>query len=80
MTFTKWLDTFLAEKGIDLEQMLFVNGPSGENAIPVECLVEAIKSAPSHEQSGIKSMIVKIDFINGDVLDYFRHLAQAIAL
>ena len=80
MTFTKWIDTFLAEKGIDLEQMLFVEGPSGENAIPVGCLVEAIKGAPSHERAGIKTMIVKIDFVNGDVLDYFKHLAQAIAI
>lgn len=80
MTFSKWIETFLSEKGIDGEQMLVVDGPSGENTIPVGCLVEMMKQAPKHEQAGIKSMIVKIDFRNGDVLDYFKHLAKAVAL
>lgn len=79
-TFTKWLDTFTSEKGLDTEQMFVVNGKSGENHIPLGCVLEAIKSAPTHEQAGIKSMIVKIDFRNGDVTKYFAHLAQAIAI
>lgn len=78
--FTKWLDTFLSEKGIDVEFESFeVSGQSGINWIPMECLLEMIKSAPTHEQEGIKDMLVKIDFQNGNVLDYFRHLARAIA-
>jgi len=80
MNFKTWLDTFIEEKGINLEDVLEVDGPSGPNAIPVACLVEMIKQAPASEQAGIKSMIVKIDFKNGNVLDYFRHLAQAIAV
>jgi len=79
MTFATWLDTFVSEKGIDLEHVLSVDGPSGVNTIPVGCLVDLMKQPPKHEQSGIKTMIVKIDFRNGDVLDYFRHLAQAVA-
>lgn len=80
MTFAAWLDTFVAEKGIDLEAIMTVPGPSGDNFIPVSALLAAMKAAPSHEQAGIKSMVVKIDFRNGDVLHYFRHLAQAIAI
>ena len=80
MTFSKWLETFLSEKGIDGETILAVEGPSGENAIPVACLVDLMKQAPKLDQPGIKSMIVKIDFRNGDVLDYFRHLARAVAI
>lgn len=80
MTFNKWLDTFLSEKGIDGEQVLNVEGPSGANSIPVACLVDMMKQAPRHEQQGIKTMIVRIDFRNGDVLDYFRHLARAVAI
>ncbi len=79
-SFKTWLETFLSEKGIDGEQVLTVAGPSGENHIPVGCLVEAMLQAPASEQAGIKTMIVKIDFINGDVIRYFRHLAQAIAV
>ncbi len=80
MTFNKWLETFLNEKGIDGETVLDVDGPSGVNSIPVACLVDLIKQAPRHEQQGIKTMIVKIDFRNGNVLDYFRHLARAVAI
>ena len=78
--FASWLETFLSEKGIDGETVLAVEGPSGPNFIPVDCLVAAIIGAPANEQAGIKSTIVKIDFINGDVLHFFRHLARAIAL
>jgi len=80
MTFPAWIATFISEKGIDTEQVLTVEGPSGPNAIPVACLVEAMVAAPDHEQRGIKDMIVRIDFANASVLDYFRHLAQAITL
>lgn len=43
-------------------------------------VVEATKLAPAHEQKAIKTMLVKIDFVNGDVRRYLRHMAQAIAL
>ena len=79
MTFAQWLDTFIDEKGIDTERVLTAEGPSGLNSIPIGCLVDVMKSAPAHEQKGIRAMLVKIDFHNGDVVDYFRHLAQAIA-
>lgn len=80
MSFNTWLDTFLSEKGVDLEDVLEVEGPSGLNCMPVACLVDLMKQAPTPEQTGIKAMIVKIDFLNGDVLDYFRHLAKAVAI
>lgn len=79
MQFKKWLDTFVDEKEIDREAILEVEGPSGLNCIPVGCLLEAMFSTTPREQASIKATIVKIDFVNGDVLDYFRHLAQAIA-
>lgn len=78
--FTVWFDRFLSEKGIDLDRTLEVEGPSGLNLIPVECLVDAIKSAPAHEQTGIKHTVVKLDFLNQDVMGYFNHLARAIAV
>jgi hypothetical protein len=80
MTFSKWLDTFNAEKNIDLDTVLEVEGQSGPNFIPVQILVDAIKAAPASEQKGIKHMIVRLDFLNKDVVGYYRHLAQAIAI
>lgn len=80
MSFNKWIDTFIEEKGIDTEYLLSVKGLLGTNYIPVGCLIDAMKNAPVSEQKAIKNMIVKIDFVNGDVLHFFNHLAQAIAL
>lgn len=79
MTFNKWIDTFVSEKGIDLEHMFEVEGPSGTNWIPVAVVVEHMKIAQMTEQAAIKDMIVRIDFQNGDVLDFFNHLAKALA-
>lgn len=79
MTFSTWIDTFLSEKNIDLETIVEAEGPSGTNFIPVGCLVELMKDAPKHERDGIKSMLVRIDFANASVLDYFKHLAKAVA-
>ncbi len=79
MTFTKWLDTFIQEKGIE-DQVIEVEGDSGLNIIPLAVLVEAIKSACQSEQKSIKSTLVKIDFANGNVMHFFNHLAKAVAI
>jgi len=74
MKFNKWLDTFCEEKGIDLEDVFEID----DNIIPYGVIVEHIKIAPEHEQKKIKDIIVKIDFQNGDVLHFFRHLGKAL--
>jgi hypothetical protein len=78
--FGKWLKTFLSEKGIDFETTVDAEGPGGLNVIPVGCLVDAMVSAPAHEQAGIKTMMVKLDFMNKPILPYLTHLARAVAL
>lgn len=79
--FTTWLDTFIDEKGLDLERVFVVEGKEwGTNHILLGCVIDAIKAAPAHEQASIKSMLVKIDFRNGNLYHYFEHLAKAIAL
>ena len=79
MTFNKWLDTLIEEKKLDTESTCEVEGKEwGWNLIPLGCVIEAIKSAPKNEQAAIKDTLVKIDFINGDVMHFFKHLAGAI--
>lgn len=77
--FDNWLNTFIEEKGIDLEETFEVEGPSGTNFMSLEIVVEAIKSAPSQEQKKIKDMMVMIDFKNAKIEPYLKHLAQEIA-
>ena len=81
----RYLKTLIAEKAAsstphDMGQTFTVNGPSGQNHMTYQNVVDAIAHAPKHEQEAIKRNLVRIDFNNGDVFDYFRHLAQAIAL
>lgn len=81
MTFNAWLDTFIDEKKIDLEKVFQVEGPEwGTNFIPAQVVIEHMKITSPAEQCQIKNIIVKIDFANGDVVAYLRHLAQAIAI
>ena len=79
--FCNWLDTFVEEKGLDLEFQFEVEGKDwGMNYIPLEIVLGAIKNTTVQEQAQINDMIVRIDFANGDVMDYFKHLAKAIAV
>ena len=80
MTFAKWLDTLVDEKGYDTELIITVDGPSGENLIPLEIVLTAIKNTCQSEQKMIKETLVKIDFLNGDCLHFFKHLAKALAI
>lgn len=77
--FDKWLDTFIEEKGIDLGQILEVKTDKNTHYFEVGNIIENIKATTPKEQEEIKNMIIKIDFYNGDVVDYFKHLAQALA-
>jgi len=78
--FSRWIDTFVSEKGLDRAQLFEVEGASGLNLIPLGVVVDRIKQAPAIEQAAIKSQIVRLDFANADVRGYFQHLAKALAL
>lgn len=77
--FDRWLDTFLREKEIDLEATFQLMGEkTGWNLIPYGSVVELMKKAPAAEQAQLKTMLVKIDFVNGDVRDFMRHIMKAV--
>ena len=79
ISFNKWLDTFIEEKGIDLDETFEIVENNNTHIFEIGNVIENIKIAPPSEQAQIKDMIVKIDFYNGDVIDYFKHLAKALA-
>lgn len=79
MNFCNWLETFLTEKNFDRNTGWELQAPNGmAHFIGADVVIEAMMSAPKHEQKAIKATLVKIDFINGNVAHYFRHLAQAL--
>lgn len=77
--FNKWLDTFIEEKGIDLQQVIEIKTENNTHYFELGNVIDNIKTTTPEEQADIKDMIVKIDFHNADVVDYFKHLAQALA-
>lgn len=79
MNFSKWLDTFISEKNIDLERTFEFENQNGFNLMPYGVVVEAIKTTSGTERAKIKDTIVKIDFANGDVLHFFRFLGKGLA-
>ena len=80
--FNDWIDTLLSEKGIDQDQVLTIpsDGFFSDNIMPVQVVIDAIKNTTKPEQKAIQKMLVKIDFANGDIMHYIKHLAQAIAI
>ena len=78
-----YLNNLVLEKGLDVEQILEIEKADsifGTNFMPLQCVLDAILQAPVSEQSAIHKTLVAIDFKNGDVMHFFKHLAQAIAV
>ena len=78
--FQRWLDTFLDEKGLDLDATIAVEGPSGTNWLRYADVVHAMKVTSAAEQKSLKTLLVKADFVNHDIRKVLKHLAQAIAI
>jgi hypothetical protein len=77
---TTYLNNLISEKAnISMTTPIEVEGASGTNFMNVGVIVEHILIAPKAEQQAIKNVLVKIDFNNGDILDFFKHLAKALA-
>lgn len=73
--FQKWFTTFLEEKGVDMSE--FVTAGDG-SSLQVGDVCSVIMGAPSDEQASIKKTLVLIDFKNGSVLHFIKHLAKAL--
>ena len=66
-----YLTTLIEEKGKSLDSTINLDGHFG---LTYGMLVDFIESMEMyHEQ--IKTTLVKIDFMNGDIFDYLNHLA-----
>lgn len=78
--FNKFIDTFIEEKNIDIFHLLEVEGESGLNLISIKSVVSEMKRTNEIEQKEIYNTLVELDFINADIVHYFKHLAQALAI
>lgn len=75
--FERWIKTFFEEKGVDLCHIFTVEHNGYTHILQLDYIIEACIKASKHEQKQIKDTIVKIDFLNGDILHFMNHLATA---
>lgn len=73
--FQKWLVTFCLEKQIDMSVEV-IAGDGTE--IQVGDVLSVLMSAPDDEQAKAKNIFVMIDFKNGDVYHFIKHMAKAL--
>ena len=76
MNFKTYLTTLIEEKGQDTHNEINLEGHIG---LTWEMLIDFV-SAPEMKdyQSDIKTTLVKIDFLNGDIFHYLHHLAKGM--
>ncbi len=74
-----YINRLVTEKGLNLEQVIEVEGASGMNFIPLGVVIEHIHICNDSEFKQIRNTLTKIDFLNGDVMHFFTYLAKAIA-
>jgi hypothetical protein len=77
-SFGKWLDTYVEEAELDKEQTIYEGEDNGGllHVVDLGFIIEAIKTASPTEKEKIKKTIVRIDFLNGDAIDFFKYLAE----
>lgn len=72
--FCIWLGVFVEEKGVDLSDY-FICADGAHTQLGN--VVQAMMAAPVSEQQKMFRTLVRLDFLNADVLDYFAFLAKA---
>jgi len=80
MTFAKWFDVFLEEKDIDQEEVLDINVGNDFHIIPIKIITDFIKTLDKETQRTIKQTFVEIDFKNGNVKHFLKHIFRATQL
>ncbi len=75
MNFKTWFKTFLEEKNIDMSEPVTA-GDGSQLFIGDVCTV--IMNTDKNEQATIKAKLCQIDYINGDVPNFFRFIGKAL--
>lgn len=76
-----YLNTLLEEKGISQERVLEVTGSEwGTNFMPISVVVDFLSNLDTNTQKKVKDTFVKIDFHNGDIVDFLKYIAKGIAI
>ncbi len=74
----QYLETFFKEKELPHVSWELVDDAGVTHSIDSDVVLEHIEQTSVREQNGIADVIRRIDFKNGDVNDFLKHLAGAI--
>ncbi|MCM3773992.1 hypothetical protein ACTHPB_27760 [Priestia megaterium] len=74
MDFKKWLQTLVEEKGLSYE-CFTVKHEEFIHFIEMDYLIDFLSGLDKEMQDTIKTTLVKIDFMNGDVMHFLDHCA-----
>jgi len=77
-TMKKYLEALFDEKGIDRESYIEFEDKNGFNIMPYQYVIEFICIQSFKIQNEIKNTLIRIDFVNGSIKDYFKYLAEGI--
>ena len=77
--FKNWIDTFIDEKDLPMEDTFTIDKNGTMNIMSYKTIYEHMLIANDQEQEQIKNMIVKIDYMNGNILNFFQYLGGLIA-
>jgi hypothetical protein len=74
----KYLRTLLNEKGISEEYVFTLDTDDfwGHHIVQMEVVIEFISNLDPKTQNQIKDTLVKIDFMNGDILHYLEFITR----
>mgnify|MGYP003625564276 FL=1 len=76
-----YLNALVEEKGLDLEATIIEAETTewGTNFIPLGCVIDYIMESGASNQAAVRDTLVKIDFANGNVMHFFKHVASFMA-
>ena len=77
--FKNWIDTFIDEKDLPMEDTFTIDKNGTMSIMSYKTIYEHMLIANDQEQEQIKNMIVKIDYMNGNILNFFQYLGGLIA-
>lgn len=75
-TIMKYLEILLEEKNISSETNLLEN--EGNFGLTIQMLIDFIYSMPANIRKQVENTFRKIDFMNGDVMNYINFLAKGM--
>lgn len=65
----------IVEKGIDTERNIEIDGHFG---LTYSMLIDFLNGLPKNFKDQVKQKLVAIDFMNGDIFHFLKHLANGM--